>query len=96
MSDQPMPKPGGINVTGVARGLFLEMLKQREEKGIATYGTTLQTNNGRNALQDALEEAVDLFQYMTQVLLEKQFQDTEMARLREENAELRRQIGWQP
>lgn len=48
-----------------------KILDQRERKGIKTYGTTLQPFNGRNAIQDALEEVADLFVYMTQLLIEQ-------------------------
>lgn len=46
------------------------MLQERVSKGIQTYGTTLQTFNGRSAVLDAMEEAVDLFQYLCQIELE--------------------------
>lgn len=84
MTEQPMPTPGGINVTPVARRLFVDMLDAREAKGIATYGTTLQTDNGRDAIQDALEEACDLWQYLIQALLERNALVSENERLRAE------------
>ena len=90
MTDQPMPTPGRIDVTPVARGAFLQMLLYREIKGIETYGTSLQTNNGRDALQDALEEACDLWQYLIQALLERNELVEENARLRAEVAALRK------
>lgn len=39
--------------------------------GIAKYGTPLQPNNGRNALKDAYEEALDLCVYLRQALYER-------------------------
>jgi hypothetical protein len=42
----------------------------REQKGIETYGTTLQPFNGRNAKQDLLEELLDACQYAKQICLE--------------------------
>lgn len=86
MADQPMPKPGGINVTPVARRLFVDMLDAREAKGIETYGTTLQTDNGRDPLLDALEEACDLWQYLTQALLERNALVSEIEQLKAEHA----------
>lgn len=65
-----MPTPGKHNVTPEARRLFLEILAEREKKGIETYGTTLQTHNGRDAFQDSLEELVDCFQYLVQHKME--------------------------
>lgn len=50
---------------------FIEELEKRNQKGIKTYGTPLQTFNGRNALQDALEEALDACQYLWQHMREK-------------------------
>ena len=78
---QPMPTPGSANVTPVAVETFLRILAQQTAKGAATYGTELQANNGRNAVQDALEEAVDLFQYLVQIKME-------MAALSRRNADL--------
>lgn len=43
----------------------------RREVGIKRYGTPLQPNNGRNALQDAYEEALDLAMYLKQLLVEE-------------------------
>ncbi len=85
---QPLPKPGGINVTPVARGAFLALLAEREEQGIATYGMSLQTDNGRDAIQDAMEEAVDLWQYLVQICLERNALIAENARLRDEVSRL--------
>jgi hypothetical protein len=47
-----------------------KLLKARELQGIKTYGTSLQPFNGRNAVQDALEEAMDLVVYLTQLKIE--------------------------
>jgi hypothetical protein len=45
-------------------------IEERRELGIRRYGTPLQPNNGRNALQDAYEEAIDLAMYLKQALIE--------------------------
>ena len=43
----------------------------RGELGARRYGTRLQPFNGRNALQDAYEEALDLCCYLRQKMLEE-------------------------
>lgn len=91
MADQPMPKVGTVDVTPIARAEFLRMLLDREAKGLATYGTRLQTNNGRNVFGDLLEELIDAWQYSIQALLEHADLTAENARLRAEIAELRGQ-----
>lgn len=48
----------------------LKDLTDRAEMGKAKYGTYLQTHNGRNALLDAYQEALDLVMYLRQALLE--------------------------
>lgn len=45
-------------------------LKERDRKGIETYGTSLTTFNGRNSLLDAYEEVLDLAMYIKQKLEE--------------------------
>ena len=45
-------------------------LKSRAEMGKQKYGHYLETDNGRNALQDAYEEALDMCMYLKQKLLE--------------------------
>lgn len=45
-------------------------LKERDRKGIETYGRSLTTFNGRNSLQDAYEEVLDLAVYLKQKLEE--------------------------
>ena len=45
-------------------------MQARHEFGLAKYGTPLKTNNGRDAMVDALQEALDLVAYLSQLLLE--------------------------
>ena len=45
-------------------------LVKRELIGRRTYGTSLFAHNGRNALRDAYEEALDLAVYLKQALVE--------------------------
>ena len=42
------------------------LIQERKEVGLQTYGTILQSNNGREAEQDALEEIVDYICYLRQ------------------------------
>jgi hypothetical protein len=65
--DQPLPKPGRINVQAALRAA----LHEREAYGRRKYGTALETDNGRDALTDAWEEALDLVTYLTQMRLER-------------------------
>ena len=46
-------------------------LQARTDKGVETYGVRLHTFNGRSAMQDAYEEALDLAQYLKQALMEQ-------------------------
>jgi hypothetical protein len=43
----------------------------RRQVGIQRYGTALQSHNGRDALQDAYEEALDLACYLRQAIAER-------------------------
>jgi hypothetical protein len=65
--DQPLPKPGGLPVQEIMIGV----IRERREYGRRKYGRPLETNNGRDALKDAWEEALDLFTYLTQMRLER-------------------------
>lgn len=82
MSEQPAPRPGRVDVTPVARIMFEAMLRERDAQGRRTYATSLQTHNGRDAFQDAMEEAVDLWQYLVQARLEYDDLKNEVDRLR--------------
>ena len=46
-------------------------LLDRDKMGTKKYGTTLRTNNGRDALNDALQEALDLVMYLKQAIMER-------------------------
>ena len=67
-TEQPLPKPGGESVTD----RLIERLLERQKKGIATYGRSLETFNGRDAIRDLEEELLDGLQYLTQVRLERE------------------------
>ena len=68
---QSNPKPGTRVVYPTAKALFSAMLRERYESGLVTYGTPLMSENGRDALQDAMEECLDLWMYLVQLWLER-------------------------
>jgi hypothetical protein len=67
---QPDPKQGEQVVVDIV----LADIRERAETGKEKYGTYLQTNNGRSALWDAYQEAIDLVMYLRQKLLEEEYQ----------------------
>ena len=64
---QPDPKPGQIDVADVV----ISDIQARVAAGVKKYGTKLQTHNGRDALMDAYQEAIDLVMYLRQKILEE-------------------------
>ncbi len=46
-------------------------MAKRDNVGRARYGTPLQPFNGRDALRDAYEEALDLVVYLRQAIIER-------------------------
>ena len=46
------------------------MIRCRALEGKKKYGTYLQAGNGRDALMDALQESLDMNQYLMQVIME--------------------------
>ena len=89
MTDQPMPSGDGEAVFLVAQDAFNDMLEGRTRLGALKYGRALSTHNGRNAFQDAMEEAVDLWQYLIQARMEHDDLLAENAALRAEIERLR-------
>lgn len=65
--DQQLPEAGEICV----QDELAKALMERKQYGIRKYGRPLETNNGRDALKDAWEEALDLLSYLTQMRLER-------------------------
>ncbi len=51
--------------------MVIEDMKGRNHEGFIRYGTVLQPNNGRDAMQDAYEEALDLSAYLKQAIVER-------------------------
>ena len=72
---QPDPKQGEQVVVDVV----LADIRERAETGKRKYGTYLETNNGRNPLWDAYQEAIDLVMYLRQALLEQERHLTPLA-----------------
>lgn len=64
--DEPEPDGDGVDVAQLVH----EDLEDRVEEGREQYGERLQAGNGRNALVDAYEEALDLALYLRQQLAE--------------------------
>lgn len=66
--DQPLPRR---NTHPVIQDLVIADMSDRRALGIRRYGTALQPHNGRDALRDAYEEAIDLTMYLRQCLYER-------------------------
>ncbi len=68
VQDQPPPKP----TAGAAIwDLVMADMAARDRTGRERYGTPLQANNGRDALVDAYQEALDLVVYLRQAIEER-------------------------
>jgi hypothetical protein len=68
MSKQPAPKP---NDHPAVWDLVLADIEKRDRVGKERYGVRLQPHNGRDALRDAYEEAMDLVVYLRQAIYER-------------------------
>ena len=66
--DQPLPV---VNDEPDVQSQVIADIEERRQVGIQRYGTALQPNNGRDALRDAYEEAIDLAMYLKQAILER-------------------------
>ena len=64
---QPPPTQGKLTVIDYV----LADMAERAAAGVQKYGTPLQTHNGRDALWDAYQEALDLSMYLRQAILER-------------------------
>lgn len=65
---QPDPKP---NDHPAVWGLVIAEMQHRDYVGLKRYGVRLQPHNGRDALRDAYEEALDLCVYLRQAIYER-------------------------
>ena len=68
LDHQPAPEPNGNRPVWE---LVIEDMQARDHVGRQRYGVPLQANNGRDALVDAYQEALDLVVYLRQVLEER-------------------------
>lgn len=65
--NEPDPKPGKTDIGD----LVINDIKARIELSKVKYGTVLQSYNGRDALMDAYQEAIDLCMYLKQAMEER-------------------------
>ena len=65
--DQPMPHGKGPNIDD----LVTADIEARGQAGEQKYGERLKPHNGRDALMDAYQEALDLTKYLRQALYER-------------------------
>jgi hypothetical protein len=70
IKDQPKPT---ANVNEAIWDLVISDMKDRDEVGRERYGTPLQGFNGRDALVDAYQEALDMVVYLRQAIWERDF-----------------------
>lgn len=68
VQDQPAPTPNGSRPIWE---LVVEDMQERDRVGRQRYGTPLQAHNGRDALVDAYQEALDLAVYLRQAIEER-------------------------
>ena len=68
-SPQPAPVP---TAHPAAWSLVIADMAQRDVMGSEKYGTRLQPGNGRDSLQDAYQEALDLAVYLRTAIYERQ------------------------
>ena len=66
--NNPPPVPNGN--PSLWQAVIADM-QAREQLGIGRYGTPLQAGNGRDALRDAYEEALDLAVYLKPAITER-------------------------
>ena len=64
---EPLPTRGSDNVADYV----LQDIEDRVEMGLEKHGTKLQSFNGRSALWDAYQEAIDLVMYLRQEIIER-------------------------
>ena len=68
LAEQPLPVPSDAPPV---QEMVIADIRTRMQVGLERYGTLLQPNNGRDALRDAYEEAIDLAMYLRQAIAER-------------------------
>lgn len=69
--EQPPPAESqGLDIVDIV-DLVVSDLAERKRVGVERYGMALRAHNGRDALQDAYEEAMDLCVYLRQAIEER-------------------------
>lgn len=72
MNDLNAPQPDPIvNDSPAIWDLVIRDMQDRDATGLQKYHTRLQANNGRDALTDAYQEALDLCVYLRQAIYER-------------------------
>jgi hypothetical protein len=66
-TEEPAPDQGSADIATLVQ----QDIESRAKKGREEYGTRLQAGNGRDALADAYQEALDLCMYLRQRLEER-------------------------
>jgi hypothetical protein len=69
--DISQKQPSPIVGEKIISYLVISDIKDRSEFGLAKYGTYLKSFNGRDALLDAYQEALDLVMYLRQLIEER-------------------------
>lgn len=64
---EPPPQAGKRDIAD----LVMTDIQARVAAGLEKYGTKLQSFNGRDALMDAYQEAIDLVMYLRQAMAER-------------------------
>jgi len=62
-----------VNLFPIVQDMVIADIQARKEVGKERYGTYLQPFNGRSALWDAYQEALDLCQYLRQMIYEEEY-----------------------
>ncbi len=71
MPDIKDQRPPRANENRPIWELVIEDMRARDQVGRERYGTPLQAGNGRDALMDAYQEALDLAVYLRQAIEER-------------------------
>lgn len=77
-NDQPMPTKTDEPFT---HDLVAKDVEARKQLGIKKYGVALQPNNGRDSLQDAYEECLDLVVYLRNQIAKNASEGSDAAEL---------------